>query len=88
MNPFRIVILLILGYILYRLLKSPSKKKTTQESAPKGLSDDVLVEDPHCHTYVPQKQAISLQQGESTLYFCSTECRDKFLNKEDKGEQT
>ncbi|NOX24772.1 MAG: YHS domain-containing protein [Deltaproteobacteria bacterium] len=40
--------------------------------------DDLLVEDPVCHTYVPQKDSECLKSHGKTYYFCSQECRQKF----------
>lgn len=82
MSPFRLLILAALGYILYRLLTAGGRTPTKQQSG-QGLSgghdvDDVLVEDPVCHTYIPRQGAEALTVGQSTHYFCSTECRQKY----------
>jgi YHS domain-containing protein len=37
-----------------------------------------LVRDPQCGTYIPEAGAIRVKQGDQTLYFCSTACRDAF----------
>lgn len=85
MSPLRIVILLVLFYILYRLLfkgKKSIKGKTT--SSPFGSSkmppQDVLVEDPFCHTFVPKRNAVMLKQEDETLYFCSEKCYEAYLS--------
>jgi YHS domain-containing protein len=88
MSPFRIIILALLCYILYRLLFSGKKKG---KAPPQSVSDsaapthDVLVEDPVCHTYVPQKQAIRAVKEGKAYYFCSEKCCQTFLA--DKGEE-
>lgn len=78
----RIIILAILAYILYRLLfkgrPSPFQKKGRPASAPPPVRD-VLVEDPVCHTYVPQSQALALYEGTKVLHFCSEKCRAEFI---------
>ena len=61
--------------------KNPDKGRGG-ESLP---AQDILVEDPVCKVCVPKKQALTLQDNNKTIYFCSTECRDKFLAS--KGEE-
>ena len=84
MSPIRIVILAILFYILYRLLKSGGKKKVKAKHQGSLPVQDVLVEDPFCHTYIPKKQAVSASKNGKDYYFCSNDCRDKFISS--KGE--
>ncbi|MFH1218204.1 MAG: YHS domain-containing protein [Pseudomonadota bacterium] len=86
MSPVRIIILAILGYILYRLLFGVKKKnQQARSTGGKDLpAEDVLVEDPVCHTYVPSKQAIRAVKNGKQYFFCSDKCCQKFL--EDKGE--
>jgi YHS domain-containing protein len=35
--------------------------------------------DPHCHVYIPKREAITLKTAGKTLYFCSKECKKKYL---------
>lgn len=88
MNPLRILILCILFYIFFRLLFGGKKvpRNTGSKTGQGGQlsSQDILVEDPVCHTYVPKKQAISWEQNDKTYYFCSEKCRESFLKKGDK----
>lgn len=82
MSPFRLLILAALGYILYRLLIGRSRhtptEMTGQDLNSNPVADDVLVEDPVCHTYIPRQGADSLTVGKTTHYFCSPECRRKY----------
>ena len=41
-------------------------------------SSGTLVRDPVCGTYLPQSRALTVGNGESTIYFCSAECRDAY----------
>jgi len=78
LNPFRILVLALLFYILFRLLTGG--KKQVKKSSRSGLeSHDVLVEDPVCKVCVPKKQAVTLEKDGKVLYFCSPECREKFI---------
>lgn len=78
MSPIRILILAVLFYLLYRLLTGGTKRvKKTNNS--RTNSHDVLVEDPICKVCVPKKQAVVLDEDGKTIYFCSPECREKFI---------
>jgi YHS domain-containing protein len=39
-----------------------------------------LVEDPHCHTYVPVSQAYRKEIGGKSYYFCSKECYETYVS--------
>jgi len=82
MSPVRLAILAALGYILYRLLKADGNKKRSDAACqcPDGKPrvDDVLMEDPVCHTYVPAHDAETLERDGETYYFCSHACKEKF----------
>ena len=85
----RIIILLVLGYILYRAVRSWMYKQMPPGTASGGGGpavpvDDVMVKDPNCGVYFPKREGIRLQQDGEELFFCSTECRDKYLA--DKSE--
>ncbi|MFC1524266.1 YHS domain-containing protein [Thermodesulfobacteriota bacterium] len=85
MSPFRLIILLILFYILYRLIVRGKKNVEQEKTRPEKLPvQDVLVQDPVCHTYIPKKQALHFVQGNETYHFCSEDCRKAFLT--EKGE--
>lgn len=83
MTPLRLVVIGVLLYILYRLLTGPKgakvagRQKGSQTSG--GGVQDVLVEDPVCHTYIPKQQAIQLHHDKKMYYFCSDKCCQTFL---------
>ena len=81
MGPIRLAILLFLLYLLYRLVTGGSRqpeKKTTKQQGPEPPTQDVLVEDPVCHTYIPKGQAVTWRKNGATYHFCSKTCRDKY----------
>lgn len=90
MGPLRIIILALLFYIGYRLLKSSFMKKSSLEDSadsepgPSDRLTDVLVEDPVCHKLVPKAQAVRLDQNGEIFYFCSQECCNEFAS--EKGD--
>lgn len=81
----RLLIFLFLIYLGYRLIKKltlpgpPSAKMPEQE--PLLPIDDVMVKDPYCETYFPKRDGIKKVIKGQTCYFCSTECRDKYLER-------
>ena len=90
MTPLRILIIAILLYILYRLLIGPRKKKVHENKQSEGSSggaiQDVLVEDPVCHNYIPKGQAVQLHHNKQIFYFCSNKCCEMFLEKKGAEE--
>lgn len=81
MSPARIIILGILFYFLVKLILGKKKFRNEQgeENTPKQPLQDVLVEDPVCHTFVPKGQAKPLLIDGEKYYFCSDECCKKFI---------
>ena len=96
MMVIRLVVLAVLGIIAWLLLRSlvsrnmTDGRKRTVPGSGKEQQDpkvqDVLVEDPVCHTLVPKNQAIRLRKDGTTYYFCSDTCCDKFAGKA-RGEK-
>jgi YHS domain-containing protein len=83
MSPIRLIIIGILLYIGYLLIKGSGTKK--KEDPPSELHDpgeasDILVEDPVCKKLVPKQQAVTAKDGDETVYFCSKECCNTFVS--------
>jgi YHS domain-containing protein len=79
----RFIILAVVGYVAYRALKSwmfpaGSASRSVADSNI-GEIDDVMIKDPYCGTYFPQKDAVHLSFDGRDLQFCSARCKDKFL---------
>jgi len=89
MSPIRLVILAVLFYIAWRLIRGTiGNKHHENRSRHSGTSEvkDVLVEDPVCHTLIPRSQAIRFRRHGKTYYFCSEKCCDTFT-RESGGEK-
>ena len=86
MTPVRLLVLAVLLYFGWRLLRKKTSKqekdKTTR--AVDGDTEDVLVEDPVCHVLVPKDQALRLRKDGVTYYFCSEKCCDQFSGQPEK----
>jgi len=75
----RFIILLILGYLLYRALKGifGGSRKVQKGVTPNGVIDE-MVQDPFCKTYVPMRESVKKTIGGQRFFFCSQECADRF----------
>ncbi|MBW2604850.1 MAG: hypothetical protein JRE28_11130 [Deltaproteobacteria bacterium] len=85
----RLLVLIGLLYLCYRLLRSwvlkekLSHKTTFGKKA--GEIDDVMVKDPYCEMYFAKRDGVHLNIEGRDVYFCSKECKDKFLEKHTEG---
>ena len=61
------------------MLQSASTSKTFAGQAA-GEIDDVMIKDPVCEVYFPKRDGVHLKTDGQDLYFCSPECRDKFID--------
>ncbi|WP_028574457.1 transcriptional regulator [Desulfonatronovibrio hydrogenovorans] len=79
----KFVILIVVGFILYKLLINDQKKKkekVTKEKE-KMAANGVMVKDPVCGTYVDKGSDIRVKKDGNVLCFCSYDCRDKYLKR-------
>ena len=87
MTPLRLLILALLVYAGWRLLrrKAPHEpKKNNGQQVTGNQAQDVLVEDPVCHILVPKHQALQLRRDGVTYYFCSEQCCDTFAGQPER----
>ena len=87
----RIIILVAVGYVFYRALKSwmfpdPGASKTVADKSI-GKIDDVMIKDPYCEAYFPRRNAVHLNLGGKDLYFCSAACKDKYVTAQSENEE-
>lgn len=85
MGAVRLVILAVLAFIAWHLIRGIRRKSAPDEPAAADKRtdrdrppQDVLVEDPVCRALVPKHQAIRMRRNGETYYFCSDACCDKF----------
>jgi len=79
----RFIILFIIGYVLYRSLKSWMFPAASSSRSVSGESTaeitDVMIKDPFCEVYFPKRNGVHLNFGGKDLYFCSDQCKDNYL---------
>jgi len=80
----RLIILAVLGYLLYRLIRGLFKSGKKISKAGNGGVIDEMVQDPVCKTYIPLRDARRRVIGGREYFFCSKECADKFELEENK----
>ena len=75
----RLIILALLLYLLYRVVKGvlgAGRKGRTRR--PDGVIDE-MVQDPFCKTYVPLRDAYRRVINGEEHFFCGKACADRFL---------
>ena len=84
----KFLILLGVGYLLYRSMKNwmfpDARSKKNVSSQTGGQIDDVMIKDPYCEAYFPRRDAVHLQLKGNDYYFCSKDCRDKYVARQSK----
>jgi YHS domain-containing protein len=84
----RWIIILFVGLVVYRYLRRfLASPKLPKRNPPQEIQDE-MVQDPACKVYLPKRQAKVLNTSNGmNYYFCSTQCREKFI-KEAKGRSS
>ena len=82
----KLLILLVVGYLCYRMLKNwmmtGGQSREYVSGSPKGEIDDVMIQDPECEVYLSKESAIRTMIDGQEMYFCSQECKEKYLNRQ------
>lgn len=79
----RLIIFIIVIYFAYRGVRSWIRQLGMNETASdrdRPEIDDEMVQDPHCGTYVPRRDAIHTRVGGESLYFCSEACKNRYID--------
>ncbi len=70
-------------YGAYRSIKAITEKvvytKNNSGHVAKN-SDDIMVKDPWCNVYFPKREGVCIRHEGQDLYFCSEECKTKFID--------
>jgi len=86
----RFIFIALLVYLLYRLIRgifiAAPKQQARRDPASGPAIVDEMVIDPVCRVYIPRREALTARVAGETVYFCSRECMNKYL--EDKPENS
>lgn len=76
----RVVLLLFLICLLHRFwVYLTGAVKSEGGLPPRDDQGTPMVLDPECHTHIPLTDALSATINNKTVHFCSRECRDAYL---------
>jgi uncharacterized protein len=78
---FRIIVyglIAYLVYLIYRFFKAI--KQGSKQSRINKQPSGIMVKDETCNTYLPREDAIKVQFKGKEHFFCSQECKQKFLS--------
>ncbi len=93
MKTIFILLVIYLGYVIIKGLVAKGAFRPTRSADVEGQGGpgarsgggaekgEEMVQDPICSSYVPISAAISIKTRQGYIYFCSGECRDKFMVK-------
>ena len=84
----RLIILALLFYILFRLVKGLIRfdRGELREESNGGVIDE-MVQDPVCETYIPRRDAVKRVIGGKAFFFCSDQCASRYESeREGKAE--
>ncbi len=71
-------------YLVWRFIRTPAKR-TPAKPAPSKSLPQMMVKDEVCNTYLPAQDALKETYDGRDFYFCSKECRQKFLDQRKSG---
>lgn len=79
----RLLIWLIVGFLVYTVFQMIRQAVSKPPGPPleKTSRGEDMIRDPQCGTYVPRNDAVKIEAKGKAHYFCSTECRDKYLER-------
>ena len=79
----RLLLWLIVGFLAYTVFQVIKQALMKPPGPPpeKTARGEEMVQDPECKTFVPRSDAVRAQHKGQALFFCSDECRNKYLGK-------
>jgi uncharacterized protein len=80
----RLLLYVLLGLVIYYLLRGLLESKPKEEKLREF--EDELVKDPICGIYIPKNKAITAKVEGAKVYFCSRECKEKYLEEKRRGK--
>ena len=82
----RFLFYVVTAYVIYlflRILFSP--RRPSRPARPRARLSGIMVKDEVCNTYLPKDEAFLERANGEDHFFCSQECRRKFLEQRKGG---
>jgi len=82
MGLFKLIIWIGIIYFGYKFIKNrivTNISSDKRSDTPNNEITDFMVKDPVCELYIPRRNSIYVKIDGEDFYFCSKECRNKFL---------
>lgn len=89
MSLIRVFIIIFLFYLIYKVLKGwgqssgknvPTSDEAFAENQAEPNNAEELIKDPQCGVYFPASEGVSMEVKGEKIYFCSDECKKKYLS--------
>ena len=80
----RLILWVVFGYLLYTVLKAARRAFHRPRHTPppeKSRGGEMMERDPQCGTFVPRGDAVTARVRGEQHWFCSSRCRDEFIQK-------
>ncbi|MDR1728277.1 MAG: YHS domain-containing protein [Acidobacteriota bacterium] len=77
----RILGVVIVLWLIRRIIASFGVGGRAPQRRAEAQDSNVMVKDPVCGMYMDTRLAVHLEQRGETVYFCSEECKAKFLER-------
>jgi YHS domain-containing protein len=81
--------LLVLAALIYfggkyikKLMKDQLSTGRTYPGRKDSEIDDIMIQDPVCGVYFPKRNGIRYVDDGKQLYFCSEECKNKYIEEQ------
>jgi YHS domain-containing protein len=82
----RILIFAVILWLIRYVIMSFSGGRKVQRKTPASEKSTVMVKDPVCGMYMDSRLAVLLEKRNETIYFCSEECKTKYLADSSAGK--
>lgn len=77
---FRFLLFIFLLWLLQAVLKKLFSSTTRRRPASGESPSNNMVKDPVCGMYMDSRLAVRLESRTEAFYFCSEECKNKYLD--------
>lgn len=77
----KFLMFVVLAYVAYKLFTRSNKAEVESKKQESSNNPVELVKDPSCGTFVEKTTNYKVKYYDNIYYFCSEDCRQKFIEK-------